>query len=1161
MPVHHLMIGTWTPPGAIFTVSFNDETLEMELVKRTAIPEDEPISWMAFSHDKKNLYGSAMKKWSSFAVKSPTEIVHEISHPMLHDPKASSSDTNTRAIFLLPAKQEPFSVYCNPFYDHAGHGSVFSVDEDGKLQTNTQNYEYQPNSGIHGMVFDPSETYLYSADLRANKLWVHRKDSGASSSGNMLLVGSVDAPDPRDHPRWVAMHPTGNYLYALMEKGNRICEYVIDSTTKLPVYTHRSFPLIPPGIPDRWTMYRADVCAVSFSGKYLFASSRSNSFDLTGYMAAFRLDSNGSIERQICLNPTPTSGGHSNAVAPCDWSDEWVAITDDQEGWVEMYRWQDEFFARVARLSEIVSKNGGSVCAPLDDNDLRTFEATHIISTTIDFPQYVDAQAFMIPVVSHHWIQQALTRGKLPQLRPYSPDPRLIFSNVVVTCSGLSETDTDTIVGATMALGGTENRTVTRLTTHICAPYLTEELSAQAKAKGFRGVFVIPHWFNDCFKLGKRIDETPYTLPNMEVFTTDPKDNLKIPPSKGIVGAIDPNPAALPRPVVKGSRAPLRVFQKKAVMLGNDLVLANDLRTTIADLIKESGGSVVDNTDDCDMYIGRYRYGKNYVRASHLCKDVGNLSWLYHLIVNDQWTSPLRRLLHYPIPKEPLKGFEGLKITVSNYGGEARTYLENLITAAGASFTKTMKNDNTHLVTARRAGEKCEAAVDWGIEIVSHLWVEESYANEVLGQTFFDEAVLRDLYYPGGENLPKVAQLKRRIRDVANDNVFQRGPAKGTLNYMEEEPPAAAAPKSVKRQRKTSTTDSGGAEFSTPTRQIRAKSSTSTTAGTTSFASTTSEMDIDTPVTAGRSAKSKAAKNIQNLVADIKLYERENKRTNSGGVWGGRRAADELEKAMRESTKGRRTEQADSKEPDGDGQEAHTTKKRKALPDIKYRIMTTGFRRWSNNPKLEEREKARLREFGIKLVEDGNPCQYLAAPKVLRTLKFLKTLARGPILINTSFIDGVLDQDTLLDPVDFLLQDEEYEKANNVNLQEAVARARINKGRLLAGVPIFCSDHVANGKDTYRAIAEANGATWRELTARNVIKPEKPTVDGAPLEPVYLLSSNSPKEQRLYTRFVDMAVNGNMEPRIVLTEWLLAIAIKQEMIWDEKYLVENEKKA
>lgn len=45
---HHLMIGTWTPPGAIFTVEFDDEACTLELVKRTAIPQDEPISWMTF---------------------------------------------------------------------------------------------------------------------------------------------------------------------------------------------------------------------------------------------------------------------------------------------------------------------------------------------------------------------------------------------------------------------------------------------------------------------------------------------------------------------------------------------------------------------------------------------------------------------------------------------------------------------------------------------------------------------------------------------------------------------------------------------------------------------------------------------------------------------------------------------------------------------------------------------------------------------------------------------------------------------------------------------------------------------------------------------------------------------------------------------------------
>ncbi|KAK5987879.1 Carboxy-cis,cis-muconate cyclase [Cladobotryum mycophilum] len=314
MPVHHLMVGTWTPPGAIFTFAFDDEALTLNLIKRTEIPQDEPISWMTFDAAS-----------------------------------ASSPETNTRAIFLLAARKPPYAVYCNHFYSHAGHGSVFTTDSStGALAANVQNYPYQPDTGIHGMVFDPTETYLYSADLKANKLWVHRRPD--PESPEIELIGSVPCPDPRDHPRWVAMHPSGQFLYVLMEKGNRICEYRIDPENHLPYFTDRHFPLIPPGIPDRWTQYRADVCALSHSGKYLFASSRANSFDLTGYIAAFKISPEGSIERQICLNPTPTSGGHSNAVSPSDWTDEWVAITDDQEGWLEIYRWQDEFLARVARV-------------------------------------------------------------------------------------------------------------------------------------------------------------------------------------------------------------------------------------------------------------------------------------------------------------------------------------------------------------------------------------------------------------------------------------------------------------------------------------------------------------------------------------------------------------------------------------------------------------------------------------------------------------------------------------------------------------------------------------------------------------------------------------------------------------------------------------------
>ena len=99
---------------------------------------------------------------------------------------AAKSDTRTRAIFCLAAKKAPYNVYGNPFYEYAGHGNVFSVDENGALKENIQNYEYSPESAIHGMVFDAEENYLYSADMWGNKVWTHKKDS---QTGLLELVG------------------------------------------------------------------------------------------------------------------------------------------------------------------------------------------------------------------------------------------------------------------------------------------------------------------------------------------------------------------------------------------------------------------------------------------------------------------------------------------------------------------------------------------------------------------------------------------------------------------------------------------------------------------------------------------------------------------------------------------------------------------------------------------------------------------------------------------------------------------------------------------------------------------------------------------------------------------------------------------------------------
>jgi carboxy-cis,cis-muconate cyclase len=112
------------------------------------------------------------------------------------------------------------------------------------MDSNIQDYFYSNVSSIHGMVFDPPEEYLYSADLTGNKIWTHKKDM---KTGKLTLVGRIDAPAKGDNPRWVEMHPSGNYLYVIMEEGNRLAVYIMNEMTRMPVFTQVIYSLFPPG--------------------------------------------------------------------------------------------------------------------------------------------------------------------------------------------------------------------------------------------------------------------------------------------------------------------------------------------------------------------------------------------------------------------------------------------------------------------------------------------------------------------------------------------------------------------------------------------------------------------------------------------------------------------------------------------------------------------------------------------------------------------------------------------------------------------------------------------------------------------------------------------------------------------------------------------------
>lgn len=238
-------------------------------------------------------------------------------------------------------------------------------------------------------------------------------------------------------------------------------------------------------------------------------------------------------------------------------------------------------------------------------------EVTHIIAADTHFLGYAEAESYMIPVVTPDWVWVSLEKKRIAHVRPFTPDPRFFFSDVIATATELPSRDKEAICGGIIAMGGQFSNNLSKFTTHIVALNLDNEKCQQALSKRLRVKIILPHWFDDCLKLGRRIAEGPYQFPNPEIQHVDSAAPLSMPSGPDLSYTYAHGDGPMGQDPPQPQRDGVDIFKGKKVMLGDDLGITERLQRVLINIIGQAKGSITDDVEEANVYVCHYREGDN----------------------------------------------------------------------------------------------------------------------------------------------------------------------------------------------------------------------------------------------------------------------------------------------------------------------------------------------------------------------------------------------------------------------------------------------------------------------------------------------------------------------------------------------------------------------
>ncbi|KAI5952018.1 ESC4 [Candida jiufengensis] len=788
---------------------------------------------------------------------------------------------------------------------------------------------------------------------------------------------------------------------------------------------------------------------------------------------------------------------------------------------------------------------------------------THIITNSIEFIEYSQALKSMIPIITPDWLYNSLDANYLLPIKSFNPDPSYFFKNCFICCAdNLPQGDKELIYSGIKAFGGNYLDILTKHTTHLISMDMTNEkaivVSSMIPDKDNKDPIsnikiVLPHWIDHCITMGKKLDEEKYCLPDSDSFDLSNHDmyfgDLAMEFSKEALLPITSD--SIPKTTSKN----LDYFQDKKIFISSDFNLSQRLSNSLKCLIEIHGGIFNSKFDEnkIDIYLGKYRNGDAYIK-SKLNKRIiiGNLQWFYSILVTKNWTLPLNsNILYYPIPMHPIEYFKNIKISITNYSGDARNYLSKLITLMGATFTKTLTKDNHYLICAKPEGKKYEAALNkWvdsngnpEVQIVNHLWLEDCFIQ----WTKLDDSDIKYRSFGNNEELgmePLVgkAQLDPDLlnpitnQEVSSNIDDSMSEDEATQSRTKTNPTVIS---SIEQKLKNEQDQQTNLSSPSPPQEVISvmsppngtpNKSTDVTEDIISpkTPKDTTPKDFKIPTTisryGGRSAAKKAAEKLHNNMSDLNDYLQISKSKQKMKSY--------MEELENSSNNKKRKKESETNVKQEIEEIIPKDVKRPRTEDCDVIAIMTGC---ESEIELNKNQINKLQSIGIKIITDLSKAKpnTLIAPKILRTEKFLRSLSKVDKIVHPNYLIDVLnniENDNIIH--NFNINDYSLDKIIPTTNSELGVKnmSTILKnslhGKLFANMNLNLSENLNGGVEVISRILNDHGLeNFKEIKSNIPNFKKSHFLESTPNEDIILIA-NKKKDTKLIKNFKTSIPNG-----------------------------------